>query len=471
MIIIVWMISTASSPCLREKNRFHMNVYLNSNSLSRLIDSSECPSEEKATSLEVIPKTSERIVLLPKIYAEKLFPLMQKFDWPFMKVSRKDPLWKQNCFTVENSLLLDMHGNIFEKIHTKDKNGAPIQSMKNKGFVGKGGYKTVWDLKPLHINPDCPEMVWAKFHPKRLTDTLLERLKAFQKFKNEIHSEHLLIPETIVSCNSKDMPVIYQLMPKAHGGDTLQALKDGNRLSYLGWLRTIRDVGKGLLHMHEANCAFLDLRPENVMLMNRDRDNPVSKLCDFDLSRKFKAEDNSPYYVGTKNVFIDPKCVRRETCGFEDAKIQDQFSFGALLSLFIAKYAPRESVMEEIMLNYENQKKICIGSKTEKELTCDEKKQLDEIEKDYYIKKKVTLAEWVTEEDLNEIPDFGLVNEAIQNIIRNCCVGPAEDRPYRLPEFVATLDKVIDEYIAKYNAKPGAEYVFSFSSCEGKGGF
>lgn len=329
---------------------------------------------------------SDKVRYIQQLYSEKLFPELQSTGQPFLKASRR------KYEELENSIWVDKNGNIFEQYHSKDRNG--VSTGIPKGLLGEGDCKKVWMLKPLHVNSGCPEMVRARFHLERMTGTLQKRLEAFQKFKSELDSEHLLIPEMVVTINSKGEKVVYQMMPKALG----DLSKFSRNLSHLGRLRAGRDAGLGLIGMHKQGCAHLHLTTANIMIMKNDRNNPEIKLCDFDMTIK---SGMGVLYSWRKDAYTDPRCLRFENNGLNDAKIHDQFSFGVFLCKIFTGYLPR-NLMES-----------------------------DDLAKD------------MEEKDL-EVRGFHLLSDDIKKIIRACCLG--NNRTYQLPEFVAVINRLIDEH-------------------------
>ena len=219
-----------------------------------------------------------------------------------------------------------------------------------------------------------------------------------------MNSEFLLIPDSITYDASCGLIAIVQIMPKALGKDLFYVMKDIEYLSYLGKLRSIRDIALALIDMHIKNWVHLDVKPHNVLLMNRDPNDPILKLGDFDLIMKFKPDCLSDYCRGSKR-YMDPKCLRRESRGLEDGKTHDQFSFGA---------------------------------------TCYELLTGDDFRKSF---KEKHLKKWVKEKDLNESPNFLKLDKRIQRIIRSCVLSSSEKRPYRLPEFVNTLKTIINQEV------------------------
>ncbi len=334
-----------------------------------------------------------------RLITQDILPLLKSNGQPFIKVSRRKYAF------LKNSLLINQKGATFEQYHSEDEKSNELFRIKKKGLLGEGAYKRVWDLKPLFPHLVTNQMVRTRFHWTHSRSIAVhEQLEKIKKFKNKMNSEFLLIPDSITYDASCGLIAIVQIMPKALGKDLFYVMKDIEYLSYLGKLRSIRDIALALIDMHIKNWVHLDVKPHNVLLMNQDPNDPILKLGDFDLIMKFKPDCLSDYCRGSKR-YMDPKCLRRESRGLEDGKTHDQFSFG---------------------------------------VTCYELLTDDEFRKSF---KEKHLKKWVKEKDLNESPNFLKLDKRIQRIIRSCVLSSSEKRPYRLPEFVNTLKTIINQEV------------------------
>lgn len=358
-------------------------------------------AETEDFTIEVEKKPSDRLELIEKLFSDVQLPLMQKHNLPFIKSSRRN-------YDLENSIIAFPNGDIFEQYHRKDIQGHSIAGMEKKGLQGEGATKKVWELKPLHGNT---KMARASFESHIICDAVLfndlnERLERIKKFKNEIDSDLFLLPDYLVYKATNGQKKILQTMPLAEGGD-LEKLKEAELLSntkllsYLGRLRVIRRLLLALIEMHERGWAHFDVKPANILLMNKDPDNPISKLGDLDDAAKIGWND--AFHKGSP-LYMDPKCLNLQARGFEDARVHDQFSFGMTAYALLVGKTPRES-FESVL----------------------------------------DLLPWVTEDDLKENPGFDELPKKMQDIIRKCSVGPADQRKYRLPEFLEDIEEMIEE--------------------------
>lgn len=334
---------------------------------------------------------SNQLDLIERLYRQELLPHMESSGQPFIKVSRRAYVFLQNSILANRE-------EVFEQYHWNDKEGSPVTSIEKKGLLGEGACKRVWELKSLYPS-SSPEMVRTRFHwTLSRSDVVKKQLKKIEKFKNTVNTRFLLIPDSSTYAASCGFEAIVQMMPRAAGGDLFHASK---RMSYLGRMLAIHSLGLALTDMHIKNWVHLSVKPHNIMLMNQDLNSPISKLSDFDFVRKFET-NTAPYFAGTPR-YMDPKCLKNESRGLEDAKIHDQFSFGVTLYEVLTGNVLRKSFQQEL------------------------------------------LKEWVKEEDLNTSPSFAQLNESIQSIIRQCCLGPADTRPYKLLEFLSIIEGLIKE--------------------------
>ncbi len=347
---------------------------------------------------------------IERLLTLEIFPLLKSSGEPFVKVSRRK-------FTfLKNSLLVNQKREAFEQYHSEDVTVNENFCIKNKGLIGEGSFKRVWDLKPLFPHLIATQMVRTRFHwTHSRSEVVLNQLEKLKKLKKKMNLEFLLIPDSIKYDSSCDLKAIVQMMPKALGKDLNFVMKDMEYLSYLGKLRSIRNLALALIDMHTKNWVHLDVKPQNVLRMNQDPDDPILKLIDFDLVLKFKPEDTSEYCRGSFR-YMDPKCIRRESRGLEDGKIHDQFSFG--------------------VTSFE----VLTG---------------DEFRKSLQEKK---FKKWVKEKELNESLNFLKLDEEIQNIIRSCVLSSSKNRPYRLPQVVKTLDILINQEVEKLSIESEYNY-------------
>lgn len=328
-----------------------------------------------------------------QLYYRRLLPFMQRHRLTWMKASR------QAYPFLHRSLWVNQEGHIYEQFHhtlfeTADFFRIPSE---NKMLKGKGGYKHVWALKPFYPNANQPAMVRSRFHGLPPGSLEAETMKLL-RLKEEVQSAELLIPFSFSYKNSNFEKEFAQVMPDMVGGTLFHAARAG-KLSYLGKLRAIYNLGLALLAMHSKGWAHRDVKPENVMLASTNEDYPNAKLIDFDFAAKLNDQIKSSRRFSTPQ-YADPAILKGYQEGIEEAKVNDQFSLGATIYC------------------------IFIGTPLRNELSTN------------------LLTDWVEERQLNN-RIFRVLNPLIQDIVRRCCIGPFESRPYRLPSFIGLIGELI----------------------------
>jgi serine/threonine protein kinase len=88
------------------------------------------------------------------------------------------------------------------------------------------------------------------------------------------------------------------------GGELFEFISEKDHLSESDAAKFITQILEGVAHFHAKNIVHLDLKPENVMLL--DRQNCLIKIIDFGISRKLRPGEKvmetygTPEFVGKK---------------------------------------------------------------------------------------------------------------------------------------------------------------------------
>ncbi|CAF3753055.1 unnamed protein product [Adineta steineri] len=95
----------------------------------------------------------------------------------------------------------------------------------------------------------------------------------------------------------------------------------------------ILQILEGVRHMHEKNIVHLDLKPENIMLLEKNK--TQIKIIDFGISRKLRP--NEP----TKETFGTPEFVAPEVIAFEPVTLAtDMWSIGVITYILLSGASP-----------------------------------------------------------------------------------------------------------------------------------
>jgi hypothetical protein len=287
---------------------------------------------------------------------------------------------------------------VYRQDHRKSfcTNDGVLITADKKQILGKGSYKRVYPLVSACAASALQPMVRAKF--KAPLANIKSHIDTINQLRRELEgdraSQFLLLPHYVTYINSKGRQVAVQIMPFMER-DLLEALKSAFPLSLTAICKIMRDIGYGLLGMHAKGYVHQDIKPENIML-DGDNNAPIARLCDFDFTQKYS--ETSALSRCHSPLFADPAFLQGIAHGLEGGKLHDQFSFGATLYAGLTNSTLRGEVT-----------------------TCEE------------------VESWVTENDLSASPQFANLAAPLQEIIRKCCVGPADERTYQLEEFVKML--------------------------------
>ena len=85
----------------------------------------------------------------------------------------------------------------------------------------------------------------------------------------------------------------------------------------------MRQICDGVQHMHDNHILHLDLKPENIMCV--EKSGHRIKLIDFGLARRFEPSDDMKVMFGTPE-FVAPEVVNYEQIGFAT----DMWSVGVI---------------------------------------------------------------------------------------------------------------------------------------------
>uniref|UniRef100_A0A8C6UVS6 non-specific serine/threonine protein kinase n=1 Tax=Neogobius melanostomus TaxID=47308 RepID=A0A8C6UVS6_9GOBI len=113
--------------------------------------------------------------------------------------------------------------------------------------------------------------------------------------------------------NKTDVILILELVS---GGELFDFLAEKESLTEeeaTGFLKQILD---GVHYLHSKRIAHFDLKPENIMLLDKNVPNPRIKLIDFGIAHQIKAGNEFKNIFGTPE-FVAPEIVNYEPLGLE----------------------------------------------------------------------------------------------------------------------------------------------------------
>ncbi|XP_059713848.1 death-associated protein kinase 2 isoform X4 [Haemorhous mexicanus] len=132
--------------------------------------------------------------------------------------------------------------------------------------------------------------------------------------------------------NKTDVVLILELVS---GGELFDFLAQKESLSEEEATRFIKQILDGVNYLHSKKIAHFDLKPENIMLLDKNILIPHIKLIDFGLAHKI--EDG----VEFKNIFGTPEFVAPEIVNYEPLGLAaDMWSIGVITYILLSGASP-----------------------------------------------------------------------------------------------------------------------------------
>uniref|UniRef100_H9GA48 Protein kinase domain-containing protein n=1 Tax=Anolis carolinensis TaxID=28377 RepID=H9GA48_ANOCA len=112
-----------------------------------------------------------------------------------------------------------------------------------------------------------------------------------------------------VFASKAEMVLILELI---HGGELFDFIAEKEMLTEEAAIEFMEQILRGVAYMHSCHIAHFDLKPENIMLFQKDVPNPAIKIIDFGLAQKL--EEGVPFksLCGTPQ-YIAPEVINYET--------------------------------------------------------------------------------------------------------------------------------------------------------------
>ncbi|KAL1007750.1 hypothetical protein UPYG_G00091140 [Umbra pygmaea] len=132
--------------------------------------------------------------------------------------------------------------------------------------------------------------------------------------------------------NRTDVVLILELVS---GGELFDFLAQKESLSEGEATQFIRQILEGVHYLHSKKIAHFDLKPENIMLLDKNVPLPRIKLIDFGLAHKIEAGAEFKNIFGTPE-FVAPEIVNYEPLGLE----ADMWSIGVITYILLSGASP-----------------------------------------------------------------------------------------------------------------------------------
>ncbi|KAK7912663.1 hypothetical protein WMY93_012874 [Mugilogobius chulae] len=151
--------------------------------------------------------------------------------------------------------------------------------------------------------------------------------------------------------NRTDVVLILELVS---GGELFDFLAQKESLSEEEATQFIKQILEGVNYLHARKIAHFDLKPENIMLLDKNVPLPRIKLIDFGLAHKIEAG------VEFKNIFGTPEFVAPEIVNYEPLGLEaDMWSIGVITYILLSGASPflgetKQDTLDNITaVNYE----------------------------------------------------------------------------------------------------------------------
>ncbi|XP_077088398.1 death-associated protein kinase 3 isoform X2 [Siphateles boraxobius] len=122
--------------------------------------------------------------------------------------------------------------------------------------------------------------------------------------------------------NKTDVILILELVS---GGELFDFLAEKESLTEEEATQFLKQILDGVYYLHSKRIAHFDLKPENIMLLDKNVPNPRIKLIDFGIAHQIK--DGNEF----KNIFGTPEFVAPEIVNYEPLGLEaDMWSIGVI---------------------------------------------------------------------------------------------------------------------------------------------
>ncbi|KAI1882653.1 hypothetical protein AGOR_G00237100 [Albula goreensis] len=132
--------------------------------------------------------------------------------------------------------------------------------------------------------------------------------------------------------NKTDVILILELVS---GGELFDFLAEKESLSEEEATQFLKQILDGVQYLHSKRIAHFDLKPENIMLLDKNDPSPRIKLIDFGIAHKINAGNEFKNIFGTPE-FVAPEIVNYEPLGLE----ADMWSIGVITYILLSGASP-----------------------------------------------------------------------------------------------------------------------------------
>ncbi|XP_078526288.1 death-associated protein kinase 2-like [Lissotriton helveticus] len=129
-----------------------------------------------------------------------------------------------------------------------------------------------------------------------------------------------------------EMVLILELI---RGGEFFDFIAEKEAMSEVEAIMFIEQILAGVAYMHTRNIAHLDLKPENMMLLEKEVPEPKIKIIDFGLAQKIDVG------VSFKSLCGTPQYIAPEVINYEPlSTATDMWSIGVITYILLSGLSP-----------------------------------------------------------------------------------------------------------------------------------
>lgn len=198
--------------------------------------------------------------------------------------------------------------------------------------LGSGQFAIVRKCKDKKTNCEFA----AKFIKKRRLSSSRrgvsrEEIEREVNILREIQHTNIITLHDIFE-NKTDVILILELVS---GGELFDFLAEKESLTEEEATQFLKQILDGVHYLHSKRIAHFDLKPENIMLLDKNVPNPRIKLIDFGIAHQIKAGNEFKNIFGTPE-FVAPEIVNYEPLGLES----DMWSIGVITYILLSGASP-----------------------------------------------------------------------------------------------------------------------------------
>ncbi|XP_074794810.1 death-associated protein kinase 2-like isoform X4 [Natator depressus] len=178
---------------------------------------------------------------------------------------------------------------------------------------------------------------------------------------DEVFVPELLSPTVMATFRPGSVEELYELLEKLgriRGGELFDFIAEKEMLMEAEAIEFLQQILEAVAYMHGRHIAHFDLKPENIMLLEKDVPHPKIKIIDFGLAQKL--EDG----VTFKSLCGTPQYVAPEVINYEPlSSATDMWSIGVITYILLSGMSPfqgetdAETLSNVIAGNYEFEEK------------------------------------------------------------------------------------------------------------------